>query len=74
MIVQCPECRKYFEDHSRSYVCPHATFPANDGKNNFTVHNDAYLSDEPTSKQKELERHGLRLPGSECHPNIDGGD
>lgn len=30
--------------------------------------------DKLRERQKELERHGLRLPGSLCHPNVDGGD
>ncbi len=45
MIVQCESCQKWFEDESRTYICPHPAFPANDGKNNFTVDEDAYLSE-----------------------------
>ncbi len=44
MIVRCEECKKYFEDEFRSYVCPHYTFAANDGNNNFAHHPESYLS------------------------------
>lgn len=47
MIVRCKQCQMYFEDCYRSTICPHDPFPANDGNNNFEVHNDAYLSPEP---------------------------
>ena len=45
MVVYCEDCERYFEDEFRSTVCPHNAFPANDGDNNFTVHDDAYLSE-----------------------------
>lgn len=50
MIVQCEKCEIYFEDEYRSTICPHNAFPANDGKNNFTVHEDAYRSVNPPGK------------------------
>lgn len=34
----------YYEDVFRLTLCPHRTFPANDGKNNFASHSEAYLS------------------------------
>ena len=51
MIQQCDQCKKWFEDVFRNLDCPHDAFPANDGKNNFFVYEDAYLSDdEPVNK------------------------
>jgi len=48
MIIKCGKCDKWFEDVYRLTSCPHKAFPANDGANNFVVHDDAYLSaDEP---------------------------
>lgn len=47
MVVQCHKCNKYFEDEYRTYVCPHKAFNANDGFNNFSINNDAYLSKHP---------------------------
>jgi hypothetical protein len=47
MIVRCDKCGKYLDDEYRSTLCPHDAFPANDGTNNFRVHDDAYLADEP---------------------------
>ena len=44
MVVQCSDCKKWFEDVYRSTICPHDAFLANDGQNNFSVHDDAYLS------------------------------
>jgi hypothetical protein len=55
MITKCKKCKKYFEDEFRSYICPHDAFPANDGNNNFKVHNDSYLGDSiPTFLQKPI--------------------
>lgn len=44
MIVSCEKCGASFEDEYRSTICPHSAFPANDGSNNFKVHEDAYFS------------------------------
>ena len=46
MIVKCRECEMYYDDTFRWTFCPHEAFSANDGKNNFRVHEDAYLSKE----------------------------
>ncbi len=51
MVVKCPKCEIWFNDVYRSTICPHDAFPANDGNNNFHVHDDAYLSpDAPPSE------------------------
>ena len=47
MIVKCQKCNRYFDDEFRTTICPHNAFSANDGNNNFEVHHDSYLSDEP---------------------------
>lgn len=36
----------FFEDEYRFTFCPHEAFLANDGRNNFAVHHEAYLSPE----------------------------
>lgn len=46
MIVQCPDCKRRFDDEFRTWVCPHKAFAANNGDNTFTVHEDAYLEAE----------------------------
>ena len=52
MIIQCNHCQVYFEDEFRSTLCPHRAFLANDGRNNFSIHEDAYLSFEhPADRQ-----------------------
>lgn len=51
MIVQCDKCSKYFDDEFRLTFCPHNAFAANDGKNNFKVYSDSYLSDKPLVNQ-----------------------
>ena len=48
MIVQC-QCLMYFDDEFRSTICPHETFSANDGKNNFQHYPRSYLSPRPPS-------------------------
>lgn len=47
MIVKCSECRRTFDDTYRSTLCPHETFPANDGANNFVHHPESHLSRAP---------------------------
>ena len=37
----------HFDDEFRTTICPHEAFAANDGRNNFRVHEDAYLSTDP---------------------------
>jgi NTP pyrophosphatase (non-canonical NTP hydrolase) len=43
MIVRCDICKFSFEDEYRSHCCPHETFAANDGRNNFAHHPGSYL-------------------------------
>jgi hypothetical protein len=50
VIIECPDCKREFEDIYRSTICPHETFAANDGKNNFAHHAEAYLSPETEDK------------------------
>jgi len=49
VIVRCQECARAFDDEFRSTICPHKTFAANDGANNFAHHTDSYL--EPASTE-----------------------
>ena len=44
MVVRCPKCGARFDDEFRTTVCPHATFAANDGHNNFAHHPESELS------------------------------
>ena len=46
MIVRCESCGLWYEDVFRNTICPHRAFLANDGENNFKVHEDAWLSTE----------------------------
>jgi hypothetical protein len=49
MIIRCDTCSRYFDDEFRSTACPHDTFAANDGNNNFSHHPESWLSDyDPT--------------------------
>ncbi len=57
MIVQCVKCDVWFEDVYRDTVCPHEAFPANDGQNNFAVHDDAYLDKDKPSQERIFEAH-----------------
>jgi hypothetical protein len=51
VIVTCGNCRIRFDDEFRTTICPHGTFAANDGQNNFTHHPEAFLGTEPESPQ-----------------------
>jgi hypothetical protein len=44
MIVLCPTCGRHYDDTYRWTYCPHDTFAANDGANNFRHHPESYLS------------------------------
>jgi hypothetical protein len=46
MIVQCEKCKRRYDDEFRDTGCPHKTFAANDGDNNFSHHPESYLSDD----------------------------
>ena len=41
-------------------MCPHDAFPANDGSNNFAVHEEAYLSHLPSVYDEDYFMHGKK--------------
>jgi hypothetical protein len=44
MIVTCSRgCGARFDDEFRTTICPHETFAANDGHNNFAHHPEAFI-------------------------------
>lgn len=43
MKTYCSRCDTRFDDEFRSTICPHETFAANDGKNNFAHHPESVL-------------------------------
>lgn len=45
MILKCETCKKHFDDEFRVTYCPHNTFSANDGDNNFRHYPESYISD-----------------------------
>lgn len=51
MIIRCLTCNRYFDDEFRNIVCPHATFLANDGRNNFNHYPESWLGDKVPSKE-----------------------
>ena len=53
MIVQCSKCNLKFDDEFRWTICPHETFAANDGKNNFQHHPESYLERDQRDQQTE---------------------
>jgi hypothetical protein len=55
----------YFDDEFRDTGCPHATFAANDGNNNFSHHPDSYLSSvAPKAKALAQEAKWPNEPGT----------
>ena len=52
MIVRCADCNRTFDDEFRSTICPHKTFAANDGQNNFAHHPESHLSPTPEEALK----------------------
>jgi len=47
MIVKCDNCTLYYDDEFRTTICPHETFMANDGKNNFKYYINSYIGNNP---------------------------
>ena len=56
MVVTCPDCQRTFQDEYRFTFCPHDTFAANDGKNNFAHHPEAHLSSPVRRTASEMVR------------------
>ena len=64
MIKHCPKCDANYDDEFRSTICPHGTFPANDGNNAFRhqVESVGPMSEGqqcPKCKQQLLMGYGL---------------
>lgn len=74
MIKPCADCQRWFEDQYRSTICPHQTFPANNGNNVFMHHGDAYLSDTPPGAEPALSApYGPSVVGGHLfHKLLDG--
>lgn len=53
MIVKCQHCPMWFEDSYRTTICPHDTFAANEGANNFRHHAEAYLGNRPYRSEND---------------------
>jgi hypothetical protein len=68
MIVDCVYgCGARFDDEFRTTICPHETFAANDGRNNFRHHHGAYLQGgNMTGKVKE-EAEAVDTPDVRVH-------
>lgn len=49
----CSKCAAYFDDEFRTTVCPHGTFPANDGSNNFAHHPESVMQPAPGAKDED---------------------
>lgn len=43
MITECSECGVRYDDQFRLTICPHNTFAANDGLNNFKHHPESFI-------------------------------
>lgn len=56
MIVYCLTCRKRYDDEFRWTLCPHNTFAANDGNNNFAHHPESFLEEDDNNRQTPQER------------------
>ena len=61
MTVRCSTCGRYFDDEFRLTYCPHDTFAANDGNNNFAHHPEALLT-RPFRKPKREDFNDCGAP------------
>lgn len=53
MIVKCTSCLMWFDDSYRFVYCPHDTFAANDGENNFRHHPESYCDSRDPKDRKD---------------------
>lgn len=44
MIIHCATCFYFYDDEFRNTGCPHTTFMANDGQNNFKEYSESWYS------------------------------
>lgn len=58
MIVECPDCHAVFDDAYRWTFCPHNTFAANDGNNNFRHHVESLLRPAPLGQRWNPQARG----------------
>jgi len=73
----CPQCDTRYDDEFRSTICPHETFAANDGHNNFAHHPESYLKHEPVScphDSTKLQEYGSILICPGCGYYIQSSD
>ncbi len=66
MIVHCPSCGARYADEFRWTICPHETFAANDGKNNFGHHPESFL--EPVEGDSRATEGDSRKPTGNDEP------
>ena len=66
MIIQCGDCGRRFDDEYRWTICPHETFAANDGRNNFAHHPESHL--DSANARPILERQQRGAPTYEENP------
>ena len=53
MVRECSECGAKYDDEYRWTICPHETFAANDGKNNFAHHPKSVLRFPTTEEERK---------------------
>lgn len=70
MIVFCSICSRLYDDEFRLTFCPHDTFPANDGHNNFSQHPESVLSEltEDIDDMDQQISNGTLIKGEAHHP------
>jgi hypothetical protein len=49
VIVRCASCSVHYDDEFRYTFCPHDTFLANDGQNNFRHYPESYRDPAPVA-------------------------
>lgn len=59
MIIKCEHCSKFYDDQFRSTVCPHDTFSANDGQNNFRHYPESWLADKEPSRESHGDKFNI---------------
>ena len=62
MIVTCGTCKTRYDDEFRLTFCPHETFEANDGRNNFAHHPESHISHE----SEYCPQCGVKLQENHC--------
>lgn len=70
MIVVCETCQRKYDDEFRLTSCPHDTFFANDGNNNFRHYPESFIEKLVTLDRSEALQESSFIAGAKAGYNL----